>query len=208
MKVETYGDREQWLEARRGRITGTRAGSLFSKRDKNPLKGLYEVIAERVALPPDGEAAMDRGTRLEEEAVARFEKETGKKVDTSLVIWARDEDANIAISPDGFIETGKGKKKAITEAVECKCLNSASHIEAFMTNQIPSEYEAQKVQYFVVNDALDTLHFVFYDPRMPKIDMFEITVKREDVQAQVDEFLEMERLALEAIADAERQLTF
>lgn len=200
MKTEKYSNKDEWLEARRGRITGSRAGSMFSKHDKAPLKAFYEIIAERVAVPKDDEAAMDRGTRLEDEAIKRFEKETKKKVDTSLVIWAREDDANIAVSPDGFI----GK----TEAVECKCLNSAAHIEAFLTNRIPSEYEGQRIQYFVVNDKLKTLHFVFYDPRLPKIDYFEIEVTRKEVQGQVDEYLEMEREALKKIADIERQLTF
>ena len=35
------------------------------KRDKKPLKGFYELIAEQVAIPADGENAMDRGKRLE-----------------------------------------------------------------------------------------------------------------------------------------------
>ena len=40
---------------------------------------------------------MDRGKRLEDYAVERFVKETGKKVNTDLVLWVRDDDENIAI---------------------------------------------------------------------------------------------------------------
>ena len=199
MKTEKYTDREAWLDARRGRITGTRLGSLLSKRDRKPLKGYYEIIAERVAIPHDGENVMDRGIRLEDEAIQRFAKETGKKVDTNLVIWHRDEDKNIAISPDGFI----GK----TEAVEAKCLSSAAHIEALLTKEIPSEYEHQSLQYFIVNDKLKTLYFVFYDPRMPK-DFFFLTIKREDVKEKIAEYLEIERMVLIQIAEIEKQLTF
>ena len=199
MKTETFGDKDSWLEARRGRITGTRLGSLLSKRDKKPLKGFYEVIAERVAIPRDGENVMDRGIRLEEEAVARFVVETGKKVNTDLVIWHRDDDKNIAISPDGFI----GK----TEAVEVKCLSSAAHIEAWLTKEVPSEYEHQVLQYFIVNDKLKTLFFIFYDPTMPK-DLFWLTVERKGVQERVDEYLELERQVLTQIAEIEQKLTF
>lgn len=197
MKIEKYDDREAWLEGRRGRITGTRLKDLITKG--KPKIGFYEIIAERVALPAGEEAAMDRGLRLEDDAVLRFTKETGKKVNTDLVIWRRDDDANIAISPDGYI----GK----TEAVECKCLSSARHIEAWLTKQIPSEYEYQALQYFIVNDQLKTLHVVFYDPRMPK-DFFVIDVQRKDVQEQVTEYLQVERDTLARIAEIEKQLTF
>lgn len=197
MKIEKYDDRDQWLEGRRGRITGTRLKDLITKG--KPKIGFYEIIAERVALPAGEEMAMDRGLRLEDDAVLRFTKETGKKVNTDLVIWRRDDDANIAISPDGYI----GK----TEAVECKCLSSARHIEAWLTQQIPSEYEYQALQYFIVNDQLKTLHVVFYDPRMPK-DFFVINVHRKDVQEQVDECLQIEREVLAKVAEIEKQLTF
>lgn len=199
MKIQKFEDKEVWLEARRGRITGTRAGYLVSKRDSKPLKGYYELIAERVAIPHDGENVMDRGIRLEEEAVARFSKAYGKKVNTDLVIWSREDNSDIAISPDGSI----GK----TEAVECKCLSSASHIEAFLTQQIPDEYWGQVIQYFVVNDKLKTLHFVFYDPRMPK-DFFWIDVKREDIQERIDGFLDMENRVLAEVKKIEEALTF
>ena len=142
---------------------------------------------------------MDRGKRLEVEAIERFEKETGKKVNKDLVLWMREDNEDIAVSPDGFIGE--------TEAVECKCLNSASHIEAFLTKTIPSEYEYQVLQYFIVNDKLETLYFVFFDPRMPK-DFFYYEVKREDVAEKITEYLEMEKEALKKIKDIENQLTF
>lgn len=199
MKTTKYETREEWLDARRGKITGSRLKDMFSKRDKKPLKGYYELIAERVALPPSDENVMDRGNRLEDEAVQRFAAAYGKPVNTDLVIWSREDDDNIALSPDGFIGE--------TEAVECKCLNSASHIEAYLTKEIPSEYEMQVLQYFIVNDKLETLHFVFYDPRMPK-DLFWIDVTRAQVREKVEEYLVLEKNALAAIAEIEKTLTF
>lgn len=199
MKIQKFEDRDTWLDARRGRITGTRAGNLLSKKDKKPIKGFYEMIAERVAVPRDEENRMDRGLRLEDEAIARFAKETKKKVDTSLVIWSREDDDSIAISPDGAI----GKKAA----VECKCLSSAAHIEAYLTKSIPKDYEAQAMQYFVVNDDLETLYFIFYDPSMP-IDFFFIEIKREDMEIEIESALEMQREVLKRVAEIEQQLTF
>lgn len=200
MKTLTFETREEWLEARRGKITGSRLKDIVMRRGTGYKMGFYELIAERLAVAPDEENPMDRGTRLEEEAIARFVKETGKKVDTSLVIWARDDNESIAVSPDGII----GK----TEAVEAKCLSSASHIKAWLTKQVPDDYEMQRVQYFIVNDALRKLYFVFYDPRIPSKDYFVLEVKREDVQADVDEFLAYETSILTEVDRVVNELTF
>jgi predicted phage-related endonuclease len=199
MKVQKFDTEEQWLEARLGRITGTRLGKLLSKRDKKPLAGYYELIAERVAIPHNGENVMDRGKRLEDDAIERFAKETGKKVKNDLVLWSREDDANIALSPDGVI----GK----TEAVEVKCLSSAAHIQAWLTKEIPDEYWHQVLQYFIVNDKLKKLHFVFYDPRMPK-DFFYLTTVRAGLEVAIEEYLEMEKQVLAQVAEIEKSFTF
>jgi len=198
MKTLTFETEQEWLDARRGKITGTRLKDLISRNGAKKI-GYYEIIAEKIAIPASDENVMDRGHRLETDALERFAKETGKKVDGSLLMWTRDDDDNIAISPDGVI----GK----TEAVECKCLSSARHIEALLTKEVPSEYEYQVIQYFIVNDKLKTLYFVFYDPRMPK-DFFYLTVNRKDVQSKVEEYLELEKKVLAEIEEIEKQLTF
>lgn len=200
MKILKFETEEEWLEARLGKITGTRLGNLMGKRDGKPKRGFYEIIAERVALPSDGENPMERGKRLEDLALERFKKETKKKVNTDLVIWHRDEDENIALSPDGSI----GK----TEATEVKCLNSAAHIEAWLTKEIPSEYEHQVIQYFIVNDNLKRLYFIFYDPRLPRIDFFYIEVNRKDIEEKIAEYMQLEKEVLSRIAEIENQITF
>lgn len=200
MQTHKYETKEEWLEARRGKITGSRLKDIIVKRGTGQKLGFYELIAERIATAPDEENPMDRGTRLEEEAIARFSKETGKKVDTSLVIWTRDDNESIAISPDGFI----GK----TVAVEVKCLSSALHIKAWLTQQIPDEYEMQALQYFIVNDSLKTLHMVFYDPRIPAKDYFVITINRKDVEEKIKEYLEYEKKILEEVNQIVINLTF
>ena len=199
MKKLKFADEESWLDARKGKITGSRLGSVFSKRDKKPLKAYYEIIAERVAIPADGENVMDRGHRLEDTAIDLFEKETGKKVNRDLELWCREDNENIAISPDGSIGE--------SEALEVKCLNSASHIEAWLTKDIPSEYEYQVLQYFIVNDKLEKLYFCFYDPRMPK-DFFYFEVARLNVQEKISEYLALQQTALAEIEDICNKLTF
>lgn len=199
MIIKKFENKDEWLKARMGRMTGSLIATVFSKRDKKYLKGFYGIIADRVAIPASNENRMDRGTRLEDEAIERFAKETGKKVNSDLVLCYREDNENIANSPDGLIGN--------TEAVEVKCLNSASHIEAYLTKKIPGEYTGQVAQYFVVNDKLKKLYFVFYDPRMP-IDFFYLEITRKEVAKEVKEYLELEHKMLAEIAEIEKQLTF
>lgn len=192
---------------RLGKLTGSGVGDTGLSKTGLPKIGNYRLIAEswigsQALLDEDTDAmaAMRRGTRLEKEAVERFRKETGKKVDDSLVGWERDDDSRIAISPDGVI----GKSAAI----EVKCLSAARHIEAFLTKQIPKEYQPQKTQYFVTNDSLRSLFWVFYDPRFPEgLDFFFFEVKRKDVKDEVAEYLQQERETLKWVREKVNELT-
>ena len=206
MKIVTFDNCDQWLLARLGKITGTRLKDIVVKKGTGEKKGYYELIAERLAVDDtefDGyvpnETPMDRGTRLEKFAIDRFTQETKKKVDTSKVIWMRDDNESIAISPDGTISK--------TEAIEIKCLSSASHIEAYLTNEIPSEYEFQKLQYFIVNPDLKTLYFCFYDPRIPCKDFFIHKVERKDVQDLVELYTTYQLEKLKKIDEEVAKLT-
>lgn len=206
MKTIKFESREAWLNARLGKITGSRLKDVLPGKDGGIKKGRWQLVAERLigsAAIDDDEKAMDRGTRLEPEALERFTKETGIKLDTSLVMWEREDDSSVAISPDGF----KGK----TIGAEAKCLNAASHIEARVTNKIPKNtagYEEQAIQYFIVNDKLKTLYFIFYDPRFPKgLDFFYLTINRKEIKKQVEEYLQEQREALKWARDIVNSLT-
>ena len=192
MKVIKFDERENWLAARRGKITGTRLKDLIVKRSTEKKIGYYELIAERLAIPADDEGAMDRGIRLEKDAIVEYEKRTEMKLISDLVIWERDENASIAISPDAYSEDFK-------HAVEAKCLNSANHIKALLTNEMPKEYYEQALQYFIVNDELEVLHFVMYDPRILAEPYLQFDLTRDQVAETVAEYLELERKTIEEI---------
>ena len=178
MKIQHFDNEAEWLAARLGKITGSRLKNIIVKRGTGKKIGYYELIAERIGLPADGENPMDRGHRLEEEAIERFEKMTDKKVDCSLVLWVSDNNENIALSPDGVIGE--------IEAVEVKCLSSARHIEAYLTGEIPEEYRYQGLQYFIVNEKLEKLHFCFYDPRLKVKDFFIIEMLRSNLTDEIN----------------------
>jgi len=200
MKVSKYEDREEWLAARRGKITGSKVTDIKPKlRGTGLKKGFYTLIAERLAKPrEEGEKPMDRGQRLEVEAIQRFMTETGQEVDQGLYIWSRDEDDSIAVSPDGVIDR--------EHAVEVKCLADETHIETFLTQKIPDEYCDQVNQYFVVNDDLQKVSMIFYDPNLTVKDYFVIEIERD--QEKVDEFLEMERDVLARVREVVTELSF
>lgn len=196
MKILQFEDEKAWLEARLCRITGSRLESVLPKlRGSGKKIGYYELIAERIAKNPETkENAMDRGHRLEPEAIERFTLQTKKKVDTSLVMWVSDESESIAVSPDG--EVVGTKEKA---AVEVKCLNAARHIEVYLTKEVPSEYDYQVKQYFVVNPKLDVVYLCFYNPDLRVADFFIIEYRRENVAAELVFLMDVQKQVLEDV---------
>lgn len=198
MIIKTFATQEEWLEFRRGKITGSRLNDIVVKRGTGKKIGYYELIAEKLgAKESDGENAMDRGHRLEEEAIEKFVTDTKKEVLVGNILWMREDDNNIAVSPDGTIGE--------TEAVEVKCLSSARHVEALVTQEVPGEYEFQALQYFIVNEKLETLYLIFYDPRLPIKSYFYLAVKRN--QEEIDKYLEYQKAVLNEINEVVKNLT-
>ena len=198
MLIQTFENERDWLEARRGKITGSRLKKLVVKRGTEKKIEFYEIIAERLSKPLEvGEvklSPLEHGHAYEAEAISRFEQMTGKEVDCTKCIWSREDNPNIAISPDGVV-IGTDN----TEAVEAKCLSEANHLKAYLTKEIPDDYQEQKLQYFIVNDKLQKLTFCFLNPRLMAADFFTIEFTRADVLAEIEEKLIFERQTLAEI---------
>lgn len=202
----TFETTEEWLLARFKRLTGSKVSDVVVKRGTGQKIGFYRLIAEHIVNPgiEDLEKPMDRGQTLEPEALDRYEEMAGVKLDRTKVLWVREDNDNMAISPDATKAESNN-----TEAYEVKCLSSANHIKAFITQQIPEEYHYQMLQYFIVNDALEKLTFVFYDPRLRVRDLFTITITRAEVLAELEELAIYERNLLENVqAEVDKLLTF
>ncbi len=243
MQITSYPDRESWLEARKGKITGTmlkeiataptttkddilavlEGGEVEFKKSwtkevltglltdeqkqtlldtslaKSPRKiGFYKLIADQLATPDGWTDPMERGSALEKDAIELFAKLNQKEVNTDQVIWTRDDNSNIAISPDGYIEDGF----IINEAVEIKCLSSEKHMQAIIEDRLPEEYEFQVLQYFIVNDDLETLYFFMYDPRLPDTCDYKcFKVMRAEKQEEVDLYLAQQKKLLEQVEE-------
>jgi hypothetical protein len=61
MKIQQFNDQQDWLEARKCKITGSRLKDIVTLKGTGKKKGYYELIAERIALPSNEENPMDRG---------------------------------------------------------------------------------------------------------------------------------------------------
>jgi len=195
-KVEQGTD--EWHQLRKGKITGTYLKAIMGT-PKARQEAIYEMIAERLTMGVESETtwenAMDRGLRLEDDAITMFEFETGKQVERTG-FCEDDTNALIANSPDGLIGEN--------EAVEVKCLEGKKHVKAWLTNEIPDDYQWQVVQYFVVNQKLEKLYFVNYHPDIQIHSIHIIEVTREQV---ADKILLARKLEEIFLKEVEEQLS-
>lgn len=209
IKVSQSNDREAWLGLRTGVITGTKAKTVAPpKRGNGTPAGIYELLAEKIAVPKDGEPERERGLRLEEEALLHTRDKYNLDLDTDCGMWLTD-DGKLGVSPDSA-EVGDNP----TYAAEAKCLDSKYHLLAILNDtankKLPNynpldslkfgthDFTHQCKQYFVVNPNLQTLYFTFYDDRivLDNIVHYVIVITREHVQEFVEGQEAYERDAL------------
>lgn len=201
IRLSQTEDRIAWLEGRRSVITGTKAkGAMPLKRGQDTRSaGFWRLVAENLAIAKDGEKDHERGQRLENEALQRFIDVHGLNLDLNPGYWVSDENDKIAVSPDGAMPGDNP-----TYAVEVKCLDSHNHLKAIvkdrtskgdgynplnsLTIDAKNDFKYQALQYFVVNEELETLYFVLYDDRMAYEHLMEyvITINREEVEEEIN----------------------
>lgn len=157
---------------------------------------IYKLIAQRIAKPinpndyadriPDGAtySAMLRGQILEEEARELISEKLGKQIIPGRV-WQSEENEYMICSPDGEIIDDTGK---VSEAVEIKCLDSWKVVKAYYEKHPPLDYEAQIIQYFLVNENLQKLYFCIYSDVFtnPDLGLQIFELKREDYREKIE----------------------
>lgn len=189
----------EWHQIRKGKVTGTALKKIMGTARARE-EAFYEIIAERltVGLGDEPENAMDRGTRLEPEAVDAFIFETGKKVEITG-FCEDDDDPMICNSPDGLIPDENA-------AVEIKCMGGKNHVKMWLTNQVPDDYEWQVVQYFVLNKTLERLYFVGYNPDIEVHPLHIITVERAEIEPKIVEAKEAQKVFLAEVNETLKKL--
>lgn len=156
---------------------------------------IYKLIAQRIAKPinPNDYAdrlngatysAMLRGQILEDEARELISEKLGKQIIPGRV-WQSDVNEYMICSPDGEIVDDTGK---VSEAVEIKCLDSWKVVKAYYEKHPPLDYEAQIIQYFLVNENLQKLYFCIYSDVFtnPELGLQIFELKREDYQEKIE----------------------
>lgn len=189
---------DAWHHERKDKITGKVANNIMSARKDVRENAKYKLIAGRLTVgttESEYESDAERGIRLEPQAIAAFEFETGKTV--TRTGFAQNEDVDkMAYSPDGLIGE--------TEDVEAKCLNGQNHVKSWRTNSIPDEHYWQVRWGFVVNPKLQKRHVVFFNPDIHVHPLHIITVTREEVASEIEE---LRQRAAETMNEVEQELS-
>lgn len=192
----------EWLELRKGRITGSKLGDIYAARGGRKV-GFYQLIADRLAIVEDtDEAPHDRGHRLEEEALELASAELGFTLEKCEEMWVSDLDENIAISPDGA-----NKKR--TKSGEVKALKAALHLQAVIEEKtVKRTYQSQALQYFVVNEKLTDHYGIFYNPLVTAKPLYIIHYKRADYEDDIKFWQDYEQQVLKDVEKYVEELAF
>ena len=177
---------EEWLKARRCKISGTRFKKVLSN-NKETRRGLIcELIAEKYSTQVKDNFTsneMARGTDEEKFAAKAYED----KFDTELEIvdiCQHDEWDWLIFSPDRF-----ANKR--TKYVEIKCPDSSTLAYYTLYEPIPSEYKAQILLSFIVNEKQKECDLVIYDERYTEANhkILVSNIKRLDLEKDISEAL-------------------
>jgi putative phage-type endonuclease len=155
---------DEWYAARLGKatasrfkdiITKTKSGSYGAGRKNYRAELLVERLTGR-SSERFTSAAMDWGTTTEELARTRYELRTRNFVEE--VGFLQHDELLAGASPDGLVgEDGQ---------IEIKCYNTANHIEALRSGQMPPEHMAQ-VQGQLWITGRKWCDFISFDPELP-----------------------------------------
>jgi putative phage-type endonuclease len=174
----------EWHKIRKGSIGGTRVKTAFAK---NNLPLVDELIAERHSDTIEESYvndAMQRGIDLEPVAIAEFEERTELKVDT-FGLATNDKFNGCHLSPDGLI---LDDYNVAVSGIEVKCPSTKKHVEYIRTNKVPAEYKFQVYHYFAICETVEIMYFVSFDPRFEIKPLHIVTLHRDDIQKELEEY--------------------
>lgn len=161
-KIQVEQQTPQWEQLRKGKITGTKLKKILGT-PKARKEFLYEAIAEKIAVGMNDLdiSDMEWGNLYESEARKKLEFDKNIKVET-FGIGVSDENEDLVYSPDGWVESDKA-------GVEIKCPQWKNYLKYWLENVIegkliPDEYYEQILQAFIVNDEMEKMYFVIYNP--------------------------------------------
>lgn len=175
---------EEWLEARRGKITASKIFCLVNtvNADSALPKGAktygHGLLAQRLGTPITELqlSVLEYGKDQEECAVKIYEKKT-KTVVFPGSFKTHPKYDFIGASPDGLIYKNDDVLNKIVKGVEIKChINEYKHVSYMTGDDIPKEYEAQ-IQLNMWVQGVDSWDFVSYHPNFGDKSFYVRTIK-------------------------------
>lgn len=171
---------DEWRTAKLVKIGGTRLKNVF-KSDNLTL--IDELISEEGSDEADEiyvNTEMQRGIDLEPVAFELYQEVKGIELEESPNLCLADWSDLLCLSPDAFTLELEG-------AVELKCPKTKTHVKYIRMNKIPSEYIYQVYTYFLVNNDLEWLDFVSFDPRFKPQPMWVKRVTRDEILEELSD---------------------
>jgi hypothetical protein len=166
-----------WLEAKLGKIGGTRLKQVFSA---NNLDLVDELIAEQGSgLHPENfvTPAMQRGIDLEPTVRKMFVRLHNVEIE-EIGLCQSDEFPYLVCSPDGF-------SKCRTIGIEIKCPSTKNHVKTIRQRTVSAEYRYQVLNYFLVNERCDVMYYISFDDRYKPLPYFELRLERKDIEPEL-----------------------
>lgn len=180
MKANELQESSDWMLARAGKFTASRAADLMAKTKTGPSASRGNLLALLAVERLTGQCvqtyqndAMRRGTELEAEARDAYSFEAGIAVIESGFIVCESL-PNTGCSPDGLIGDDA--------LLELKCPASMQkHLDALRTGDHAAEYRWQ-LQHQMMTTGRKRVHAVSYDPRYPDgLQLATVIVERDDI---------------------------
>lgn len=173
----------EWLQARCGRVTGSRAGDMMAtiRSGEAAARRDYrlQLVVERLTGQPQGDsfvsADMQRGTDLEPFARLAYEGATGLMVAQTGFLAHRT--IACGASLDGHVGDFDG-------IVELKVPRPANHLKYLRAGVVPPEHRFQIIHNLFVTNAT-WCDFVSFCPAFPEpLQLFNVRTSIDDVDVQ------------------------
>jgi putative phage-type endonuclease len=178
---------EEWFIARLGKVTASRVADVIAKTKSGYSTSRDNYMAQLVCERLTGKqgesftnSAMQWGTETEPLARSAYEANADIMVEElGFVLHPKIEMAGA--SPDGLV--------GLFGMLEIKCPNTATHIEALLTETVPTKYITQ-MQWQMACAQRQWCDYVSYDPRIRQD--LQLFVKRVEFDASYVAMLEEE----------------
>lgn len=173
---------DEWFALRKGKVGGSECHKVTTTAKLKTL--VVEKLEEILVLDDEGEVflseAAEYGIDHEGEASFAFEMETG--LNTSEVGY---------ITNDRYKYAGLSPDRKISDSVflEIKCPQPKAHIRMVLEGKPENNYMNQILWYFMVNEEIETVHFISYCPMVVNKEILLLEFNRDDLTKDIEKMV-------------------